>query len=130
MYCTKNRIRYRIRLVSLSCDPNFTFQIDGHDMTVIEVDGVNTVPRKVDAIQIFAGQRYSFVLNANKAVGNYWIRANPNLGATGFAGGINSAVLRYIGAAVADPTTTQATPAKLLQEKDLMPLENPGAVGD
>ena len=61
-HCTDGRVRYRIRLVSLSCDPNFTFQIDGHDMTVIEVDGVNTVPQVVDAIQIFAGQRYSFVV--------------------------------------------------------------------
>jgi iron transport multicopper oxidase len=97
-------------------------------MTVIEVDGVNTVPHVVDAIQIFAGQRYSFVLNANKAVDNYWIRADPNVGATGFSGGINSAVLRYLGAAVEDPTTTQATPAALLLEQNLVPLENPGAV--
>jgi iron transport multicopper oxidase len=97
-------------------------------MTIIEVDGINTTPHVVDAIQIFAGQRYSFVLNANQDVGNYWMRANPNVGSTGFAGGINSAVLRYIGADDADPTTTQATPAALLLEKDLVPLENPGAV--
>ena len=60
--------RYRFRLVSISCDPNFTFSIDGHNMTVIEVDAVNHEPLVVDSIQIFAGQRYSFVvsLRANK----------------------------------------------------------------
>jgi iron transport multicopper oxidase len=47
--------RYRIRLVSISCDPNYVFSIDGHSFTVIEADGVNTQPLPVDSIQIFAG---------------------------------------------------------------------------
>jgi iron transport multicopper oxidase len=48
--------RYRLRLVSLSCDPNFTFSIDGHSFTVIEADGVNHHPITVDNLQIFAGE--------------------------------------------------------------------------
>jgi Multicopper oxidase len=47
---------YRFRLVSISCDPNFTFSIDGHEMTIIEVDGNNVQPLVVDSIQIFAGE--------------------------------------------------------------------------
>nr|CBV46340.1 laccase [Meripilus giganteus] len=120
--------RYRFRLVSISCDPNFTFSIDGHDMTIIEVDGVNHNALTVDSIQIFAGQRYSFILEANQAVDNYWIRANPNLGTTGFSGGINSAILRYSGAAATEPTTTQSTSNPLV-ETNLHPTENPGAPG-
>jgi len=46
---------YRLRLVSMSCDPNFIFSIDGHNMTIIEVDGVNHKPLVVDSLQIFAG---------------------------------------------------------------------------
>ncbi|KAJ7036321.1 putative laccase [Mycena alexandri] len=103
----KKRSRYRFRLVSISCDPNFIFSIDGHDMTIIEVD---------------AGQRYSVVVNANQAVANYWIRANPNIGlATGFAGGINSAILRYVGAPVAEPTTNSINTNPLI-ENNLHPL--------
>jgi iron transport multicopper oxidase len=120
--------RYRFRLVSISCDPNYTFSIDGHTMTIIEVDGVNHQPLTVDQIQIFAGQRYSVVVTANQPVGNYWIRANPNAGSTGFVGGINSAILRYQGATVADPTTT-STVATPLVEANLHPLTNPGAPG-
>lgn len=56
--------RYRFRLVSMSCDPNWVFSIHNHTMTIIEADGVSTQPYTVDALQIFAGQRYSFVLNA------------------------------------------------------------------
>ena len=54
--------RYRFRLVSMSCDPNHTFSIDGHNMTIIEVEGINVTPLTVDEIQILAGQRYSFVV--------------------------------------------------------------------
>ncbi len=56
-------VKYRFRLVSLSCDPNYTFSIDGHKMTIIEVDGVNTKPLEVDSIQIFAGWYYASVLS-------------------------------------------------------------------
>ncbi|KAJ3513770.1 hypothetical protein NLJ89_g2769 [Agrocybe chaxingu] len=80
--------RYRFRLISVSCDPNFIFSIDGHNMTIIEVDSVNVEPLTVDSIQIFAAQRYSFVLNTNQPIDNYWIRARPNGNPTGFSGGI------------------------------------------
>ena len=116
--------------MSISCDPNFTFQIDGHTFTIIEVDGVNVQPLVVDQIQIFAGQRYSFILNANQPIGNYWIRANPNLGTTGFSGGINSGVLRYFGAnTTAEPTTNQSTSTNPLVEANLVPLTNLPAPG-
>ncbi|KAF8969186.1 laccase [Flammula alnicola] len=121
--------RYRFRLVSISCDPNFTFSIDGHSLTVIEADGENVEPLVVDSIQIFAAQRYSFVLNANQSIGNYWIRANPNVGTQGFLGGVNSAILRYDSAVVADPTTLGGIPTSPLRETDLHPLTNPAAPG-
>ncbi|EIW60660.1 phenoloxidase [Trametes versicolor FP-101664 SS1] len=114
--------RYRFRLVSMSCDPAYTFSIDDHSMTIIEADSVNTKPLEVDSIQIFAGQRYSFVLEANQDVGNYWVRADPLFGTTGFDGGINSAILRYDTASPTEPTTTQATSTKPLKETDLEPL--------
>ncbi|KAI1790627.1 laccase [Ganoderma leucocontextum] len=121
--------RYRFRLLSLSCDPNFMFSIDNHNMTVIEADAVNHQALTVDEIQIFAGQRYSFVLTANQAVDNYWIRALPNIGTTSFAGGINSAILRYSGADDIEPTTTQTGGSNLLVESRLVPLTDLAAPG-
>ncbi|RXW15277.1 hypothetical protein EST38_g10573 [Candolleomyces aberdarensis] len=121
--------RYRFRLVSISCLPNYVFSIDGHSMTIIEVDGENVRPLTVDSIQIFAGQRYSFILNTNRVIANYWIRANPNLGTTGFVGGLNSAILRYVGAPNADPVSTQAPSTNPLIEASLQPLTSPAAPG-
>ncbi|KAF8904867.1 laccase [Mucidula mucida] len=122
--------RYRIRLINMACDPDFTFSIEGHEMTIIEVDGVNHEPLTVDQIQIFAGQRYSFVLNANQDEDNYWIRASPSIGDGGFDDGINSAILRYTNADVAEPITRSDTSTAPLLEQNLVPLENPGAPGN
>ncbi|KAJ7730020.1 laccase [Mycena maculata] len=121
-------LRYRFRLVAISCDPNYNFSIDAHTMTIIEVDGVNHQPLTVDSLQIFAGQRYSFVLTANQKVDNYWVRANPNNGIPGFTGGINSAILRYVGAPNAEPTTnsTGTTPLVETALHPLVPSPVPG----
>ncbi|THH12095.1 hypothetical protein EW145_g227 [Phellinidium pouzarii] len=122
--------RYRFRIVSASCYPSFTFSIDGHNMTIIEADGVETEPVTVDSLVIYAAQRYSVVVTADQAVDNYWIRADPSVGTTGFANGINSAILRYTGADNVDPSTNQTTDGTVLNEADLSPLVDPGAPGD
>ena len=129
----KSKKRYRFRLVAMSCDSYFMFSIDGHNMTIIEADGINTQPLLVDSIQIFAGQRYSFVLDANYTTGNFWIRAEQHTGGdggpTGFANGINSAILQYDDSPEEDPTTLQTNSVIPLEETNIHPLENPGAPG-
>jgi len=67
-------------------------------------------------------------LNANQPVNNYWIRALPNSGNLVFDGGLNSAILRYVGAAKVDPTTTQALNNPMV-ETNLHPLQDPAAPG-
>jgi hypothetical protein len=47
------------------------------------------------------------------------IRANPNLGPSGFDGGINSAILRYKGALHSDPVTVQSPSVIPMNEVDL-----------
>lgn len=116
-------------------------------MTIIETDGENVQPLTVDSITIFVGQRYSFIvrslpiyesyaltltlqLNTNQPVGNYWIRAKPNSGNMGFAGGTNSAILRYSGAPITEPTTRATPNNTALLETDLHPLVPPGVVSE
>jgi len=52
---TRYSYSYRLRLVSISCDPAYDFSIDGHQLTVIEADGENVQPVTVDSLEIFAG---------------------------------------------------------------------------
>ncbi|TBU24146.1 laccase B [Dichomitus squalens] len=121
--------RYRFRLVNIACDPYYNFTIDNHSFSVIEADGENTQPLSVDSLVIYAGQRYSIVLNANQTVGNYWVRAVPDVGNNTFIGGINSAILRYKGAPAVEPNTTQTPSQHPLAETDLHPLTDPAAPG-
>ncbi|KAJ8087816.1 laccase, multicopper oxidase, benzenediol:oxygen oxidorectuctase [Marasmius tenuissimus] len=124
--------RYRFRIVNVACNPHYQFYIEGHSFSVIEADSVNHEPVNADSVTIYAGQRYSLVMEANQPVGNYWIRADPNAGASGFVNGINSAILRYVGAPEEEPevSVSEFAPATPLNEADLKPLTNPGAPGD
>lgn len=80
------------------------------------------------------GQRYSVVLHAFRPIDNYWIRALPNSGKGGlnstFAGGVNSAILRYAGAPITEPRTTQPGVRVLLNETDLHPIDNAPVPGN
>ncbi|KIJ50346.1 multicopper oxidase [Sphaerobolus stellatus SS14] len=134
-------LRYRFRLLSLAAEGAFDWAIDNHSMTIIEVDGINTVPYTVDTVHIASGQRYSVVVAANKPINNYWIRAtqtvrgsltspnNPNFNGTDVY-----AVLHYAGASNNEPTVSQPGPnlaAGLIPFKEYMmqPLVNPAAPG-
>jgi len=122
--------RYRFRLLNLGVRSNHVVSVDNHTMSVIEADGVPTEPNEVNIIQIHAGQRYSFVLNANQPVANYWINTFINGGqrSTTLNSTLSRGVLRYVGAPDAQPLgpiTNGPTgdAANLLNETLLVPLE-------
>ena len=47
--------RYRFRLINSACLAAYNFSIDAHDMTVIETEGVETVPHTVGIVSLFPG---------------------------------------------------------------------------
>jgi iron transport multicopper oxidase len=126
-------LSYRLRIVSISCQPAFTFSIDGHTLTIIEADGTLHQPYTVDSMTIYAGQRYSAILTANQAINNYWIRALPVIDGLvfpdPFVSGINSAILRYNGAPLIDPTTTSTAGSNPMVESRLVPRTSAAAPG-
>ena len=122
-------LRYRFRIVGASCDPWFNFTIDGHQMTIIEADGNEVEPVIADSIPVFAGQRYSVVVNADQPIGNYWIRALSNHPNQTFNGGQSSAILRYVSAPIEDPQTEHGPYVLPFDESKLHPLSGGGAPG-
>ncbi|KAG5634996.1 hypothetical protein H0H81_012779 [Sphagnurus paluster] len=115
--------RYRFRVINTSAYAGYEFSIEGHRLTIIEVDGVSHAPLTVDRFMIYIGQRYSVVLNANQPVKNYWIRAPMELQHS-------SDNKNCDGAPAAEPTTTPGTgTGTLLQEHLLAPIVDPGAPG-
>ncbi|GAB1526701.1 ferroxidase, multicopper oxidase [Rhizoctonia solani] len=127
--------RYRFRVINTSAIGSYTFAIEGHTMTIIEADGIAHEPLVVDSFDIYAGQRYSFILEANQTVANYWVSAPMTVAAAGTNANLDAtnvyAVLRYEGAPEAEPTTEQTTAMgnAPLVEENLHALINPGAPG-
>lgn len=111
--------RYRFRLLNMACKSNYIFSIDDHYLTVIEVDGEYVQPMVVNSIQIYAGQRYSFILEANQPPDNYWLHANPD------AGGNATAILRYTGSPSINPKNRTTPNSISLNETSLHPLTPP-----
>ncbi|CUA66974.1 laccase, multicopper oxidase, benzenediol:oxygen oxidorectuctase [Rhizoctonia solani] len=122
--------RYRFRVVNNGALGYYTFQIDGHPLKIIEADGIAHQPYTVNSLDIHPGERYSIVVEANRTVGNYWIRApiTARRSSDTLDPELVKAVLRYEGASNQDPTTSKSSGLKLDQNL-LKPVENPGAPG-
>ncbi|KAJ3123074.1 hypothetical protein HK100_011733 [Physocladia obscura] len=113
-YTVKPGKRYRFRIINTAAQARYLFSIDGHNLTVIESDGVYTNPTVVNQISIHTAQRYSFILTANETCSNYWIRAEmvDTWGLASYPNGLNfdvRAILSYAGTPNEDPTTSAAT---------------------
>lgn len=71
---------YRLRLINTSGWTAFNFTVEGHMLHTIEVDGIDTtLSLPLEAVQIAAGQRYSFLVTVprNARVGSrFLIRAS------------------------------------------------------
>ncbi|KAF9010407.1 laccase [Hymenopellis radicata] len=135
--------RYRFRCINISGYGQFTFSIADHSLTIIEVDGISHEPLTVDSFEILPAQRYSFVLNANQPIDNYWLNApmemkhdsdNDNSLTVGVSvdGDNVKAVLHYEGAPDAEPSGNRdlvAFKKNDLEEHLLVPLFNAEAPG-
>lgn len=64
----------RLRLINHSSYFSYWFSIDSHNLTIVEMDGVEIEPIVTNGVHINIGQRYSVVLNATQDVGDYAIR--------------------------------------------------------
>ncbi|KAG0311013.1 hypothetical protein BGZ99_010444 [Dissophora globulifera] len=109
----KAGVKYRIRLINSGAFAEFQFSIDSHSLTVIEADGVDMQPVQIQRIPIHIGQRYSVIVQADQAIGNYWVRAimntycvggsdNPALNLT------TTAIVHYAGASLVNPSAPHA----------------------
>uniref|UniRef100_A0A1B0BSP1 Plastocyanin-like domain-containing protein n=1 Tax=Glossina palpalis gambiensis TaxID=67801 RepID=A0A1B0BSP1_9MUSC len=74
-FTVEQRQRYRFRVIFngvTNCPVSLS--IDQHDLLVIASDGNDIEPLKVQQIMFHGGERYDFVLHANRRVKNYWLR--------------------------------------------------------
>ncbi|KAF7966093.1 hypothetical protein HWV62_40182 [Athelia sp. TMB] len=68
---------YRLRIVNTSAFAAFYFWIEGHGMTLIEVDGTDIQESPIDVLSITVAQRYSVLVTARNDTANNWaVHAN------------------------------------------------------
>ncbi|KAM3757590.1 hypothetical protein ACB098_02G200500 [Castanea mollissima] len=68
---------YRLRVASLTSLSSLSFQIEGHDMTVVETDGHYVEPFVVKNLFIYSGETYSVLIKADQEPSrNYWMTTN------------------------------------------------------
>ncbi|XP_071552514.1 uncharacterized protein [Panulirus ornatus] len=97
---TKHRLRI-VGATGLNCP--IVVSVDSHRLTIIALDGQETIPFTTDSFVIYSGERYDVVLEANQPVGNYWIKFNGLIDCQQNQC-VQGAVLRYDGAPENDPT--------------------------
>ena len=57
---------YRFRLIGATSLSYLQFSIEGHEMTIIEADGLTLLPATVNSLEINSGERYSVLVKANQ----------------------------------------------------------------
>ncbi|KAK3985882.1 putative laccase precursor [Cladorrhinum sp. PSN332] len=67
--------KHLLRLINHSVDNSFTVSLVGHSFTVIANDLVPITPVVRSRLFLAVGQRYDVIVEANQAVGNYWLNA-------------------------------------------------------
>ncbi|KMZ57164.1 L-ascorbate oxidase [Zostera marina] len=68
---------YRLRIGSLASLSALSFEIQGHNMTVVEADGHYVAPFVVSSLYIYSGETYSVLFTANQDPSrNYWMAVN------------------------------------------------------
>lgn len=64
---------YRLRLINMSALSMYHFWIEGHDMSVIEADGVDMEALPVDLVSVAVAQRYSLLVTARNDTSQNWL---------------------------------------------------------
>ncbi|XP_065666473.1 uncharacterized protein LOC136087510 [Hydra vulgaris] len=79
--------------------------VDGHKISVVASDGYDIKPYSAESVIVHPGERFDFILNANKTIDNYWIRAESM--EDGVRNHSVEAILHYEGASNNEPTTNK-----------------------
>ncbi|KAJ3099746.1 hypothetical protein HDU97_002772 [Phlyctochytrium planicorne] len=103
---------YRLRIIGALSLHQVHFQIAGHNLTVIEVDGNYITPQSVSFLSIAPGQRFSVLITANQPAQDYAMAVQYRWRAyTAGSAAVGAGIIRYKnGAPQLDPKVTLTVP--------------------
>lgn len=126
----------RLRLINHSSYLSYWFSIDSHNLTIVEMDGVEIEPMTASGVHVNIGQRYSVLITADQVAGEYIIRSTLEREcflpfSTYTSAGLESighearGILRYEGV----PVTTDADLLLLRDQNSSQNASNPNPRG-
>jgi FtsP/CotA-like multicopper oxidase with cupredoxin domain len=71
-YIVSKGSQNRFRVIGAGTELPWSVSVDDHVMALIATDGYDIEPQVADSFIINVGERYDFVLTADKQIGNYW----------------------------------------------------------
>ena len=96
-------LRHRFRTISTAVtNCPVIVSVEKHKLIAIASDGAPFKPVLVDGVTVAGGERYDFILHADQAIDNYWIRFEGAVGSE-CEGLKEKAIIRYKGAPIANP---------------------------
>lgn len=66
--------KYRFRVINVGTIYPFRISVDQLEITIIASDGYDLKLQLVESFVIHPGERFDFLLRADRQVDNYWIR--------------------------------------------------------
>ncbi|KAF3615080.1 L-ascorbate oxidase -like protein [Capsicum annuum] len=64
---------YRLRISNVGLEHSLNFRIEGHNMTLVEVEGTHTIQVSYSSLDVHVGQSYSVLITADQAPKDYYI---------------------------------------------------------
>jgi len=64
---------YRLRISNVGLENSLNFRVEGHNMTLVEVEGTHTMQETYTSLDVHVGQSYSVLITADQAPKDYYI---------------------------------------------------------
>ncbi|CAN1303920.1 LAC7 [Linum perenne] len=96
---------YLLRIINAALNNQLFFKIASHKFTVVAVDATYTTPYKTDVVLVAPGQTTDVLLEADQAIGSYYMAARPYASAPGvpFANTTTRGLITYKGSSTSTP---------------------------
>jgi FtsP/CotA-like multicopper oxidase with cupredoxin domain len=85
---------YRLRISNVGLQNTLNFLIQGHNMTLVEVEGTHTVQNSYTSIDVHAGQSLSVLFTADRPARDYHVAVSTRFANTTLR---STAAIRYAG---------------------------------
>lgn len=132
-FAVKAKKTYLMRFINIGGFVGTYVEIDGHDMTIVEMDGIYTDPKKVDRLYMTVAQRYAVLVTMKDSTDkNYAISATLDTAMFDhFPSTTNPDVFGFL---VYDSKKSLPTPTPLrnydvIDDTTLDPLDHMGPLG-